>query len=180
ANIGTQGWQYRQQAFAIQIVTHAAPQDITWQQFIPTGPVAFLPMYEQFASLVWYNTSDNIKRLKALSKSALKQEIKHAFPDELVDFDVMNTAHFPLMRMHANQYVKNNVVLVGDAAHAINPLAGQGVNLGFKDVAALLECIDDKVPTLDIMQKYEAKRRRDNLLMMSAMDAIYGTFNQRN
>lgn len=180
ANIGTQGWQYRQQAFAIQIVTHAAPQDITWQQFIPTGPVAFLPMYEQFASLVWYNTSDNIKRLKALSKSALKQEIKHAFPDELVDFDVMNTAHFPLMRMHANQYVKNNVVLVGDAAHAINPLAGQGVNLGFKDVAALLECIDDKVPTLDIMQKYEAKRRRDNLLMMSAMDAIYGTFKQRN
>ncbi|QHJ09802.1 2-octaprenyl-3-methyl-6-methoxy-1,4-benzoquinol hydroxylase [Paraglaciecola mesophila] len=180
ANIGTQGWQYRQQALAIQVVTHAAPQDITWQQFIPSGPVAFLPMYEQFASLVWYNTNDNIRRLKALSPSALKQEIKQAFPDELVDFDVLKTAHFPLMRMHANQYVKNNVVLVGDAAHAINPLAGQGVNLGFKDVAALLDCIDGRSPSVDCMHKYEAKRRRDNLLMMSAMDAIYGTFKQSN
>ncbi len=180
ANIGTQGWQYRQQAFAIQIITHAAQQDITWQQFIPTGPVAFLPMYGQFASLVWYNTSDNINRLKALSKTALKQEIKKAFPDELVDFDVLKTAHFPLMRMHANQYVKHQVVLVGDAAHAINPLAGQGVNLGFKDVAALLNCIDGDVPTAENIAAYEANRRNDNLLMMSAMDAIYSTFKQRN
>ncbi|WP_339773458.1 FAD-dependent oxidoreductase [uncultured Paraglaciecola sp.] len=180
ACIGTQGWQYSQQAFAIQIITHAPQQDITWQQFIPTGPVAFLPMYAQFASLVWYNTSDNIKRLKTLSPVALKQEIIKAFPQELVDFDVLKTAHFPLMRMHANQYVKEHVVLIGDAAHAINPLAGQGVNLGFKDVAVLLECIGDEQPQDKDLLRYESLRRKDNLLMMSAMDAIYSTFKQRN
>ena len=82
--------------------------------------------------------------------------------------------------MHANRYVKHQVVLVGDAAHAINPLAGQGVNLGFKDVAALLNCIDGDVPTAENIAAYEANRRNDNLLMMSAMDAIYSTFKQRN
>lgn len=180
ACIGTQGWQYRQQAFAIQIETRAQQQDITWQQFTPTGPVAFLPMYQQYASLVWYNSTANINRLKALSPIALKQEIIRCFPDELVDFDVLKTAHFPLMRMHAKQYVKERVVLIGDAAHAINPLAGQGVNLGFKDVSALLACVTDELPKTDDFLRYESKRRKDNLLMMTAMDAIYGTFKQTN
>ena len=72
------------------------------------------------------------------------------------------------------------MVLIGDAAHAINPLAGQGVNLGFKDVAVLLECIGDEQPQDKDLLRYESLRRKDNLLMMSAMDAIYGTFKQRN
>jgi 2-octaprenyl-3-methyl-6-methoxy-1,4-benzoquinol hydroxylase len=104
------------------------------------------------------------------------------FPRDLVDFDIQQVASFPITRMHANQYVKEQVVLVGDAAHSINPLAGQGVNLGFKDVAALVEVFRQK-PALDkpgLLQAYETARRNENLLMMTAMDAIYGAFSNQN
>jgi 2-octaprenyl-3-methyl-6-methoxy-1,4-benzoquinol hydroxylase len=177
-----QGWQYSQQVLAIQIKTHGAQQDITWQQFTPSGPVAFLPLYDGYASLVWYQQSDYIRQLKNLPKQKLKEQILVNFPSELGDFDVLELASFPITRMHAHQYVKNNVVLIGDAAHSINPLAGQGVNLGFKDVAELLEgfshtaLVDDP----NRLHTYEKKRRRDNLIMMSAMDVIYTTFSNHN
>ncbi|MFT4938717.1 MAG: 2-octaprenyl-3-methyl-6-methoxy-1,4-benzoquinol hydroxylase [Paraglaciecola sp.] len=182
AKIGTQGWQYTQQVLAIQINTHAPQQDITWQQFTPNGPLAFLPLYEGYASLVWYHQSDHIRQLKNLSKQKLKEQILLNFPSELGDFEVLEHASFPISRMHAHQYVKGNVVLIGDAAHCINPLAGQGVNLGFKDVAALVDVFNQSavIDNADILQSYERKRRRDNLIMMSAMDAIYTTFSSTN
>ncbi|MFT4994412.1 MAG: 2-octaprenyl-3-methyl-6-methoxy-1,4-benzoquinol hydroxylase [Paraglaciecola sp.] len=182
ANIGSQGWQYAQQALGIQIKTTEPQQDITWQQFTPTGPVAFLPLYDGYGSLVWYNEVEKIRYLKTLSKQKLKEQIIQHFPKDLVDFEVQQVASFPINRMHANQYVKDKVVLVGDAAHSINPLAGQGVNLGFKDVAVLLEGFS-QTSALDkpeVLRAYETARRRDNLIMMSAMDAIYGTFSNQH
>lgn len=184
--IGTQGWQYQQQALGISIKTHASQQDITWQQFSPTGPMAFLPLYDNFASLVWYNSAQSINQFKQLNHSMLKKLLVEHFPSELVDFDILQVAAFELARMHANQYYKDNVVLVGDAAHTINPLAGQGVNLGFKDVSALLTLFDQnnaidwqaKLPQL--LSDYERKRRRENLLMMTTMDALYGVFSNTN
>ncbi|MDF2179368.1 FAD-dependent monooxygenase [Aliiglaciecola sp. CAU 1673] len=178
AGIGTSGWQYSQQAMAISVKTQAPQQDITWQEFHPSGPRAFLPLYDGYASLVWYDSADKIRELQSLSPAQLKAAIKTAFPPELVDFEVLDTAAFPLARMHANQYVKNNVVLVGDAAHTINPLAGQGLNLGFKDVACLLNELDgieagDSEALGNALKRYERKRRPDNLIMMSAMDAFY-------
>jgi 2-octaprenyl-3-methyl-6-methoxy-1,4-benzoquinol hydroxylase len=192
ANIGVQGWQYAQQALGIQIKTYDVQQDITWQQFTPNGPMAFLPLYDGFASLVWYHNAADIKYLKSLSKEKLKHHILQHFPADLMDFEVLDVAGFPLTRMHANQYFKGNTVLIGDAAHTINPLAGQGVNLGFKDVAALLRVISEELATHDriaILQsnyysywlkKYEKTRRRDNLVMMSAMDLLYSTFSNSN
>ena len=192
ANIGVQGWQYAQQALGIQIKTYGVQQDITWQQFTPDGPMAFLPLYDGFASLVWYHSAEDIKHLKSLSKEKLKQHIVHHFPADLQDFEVLDVAGFPLTRMHANQYFKGNTVLIGDAAHTINPLAGQGVNLGFKDVSALLGVISeelashDRTTTLNSshynkwLKKYEIARRRDNLVMMSAMDLLYSTFSNSN
>lgn len=192
ANIGVQGWQYAQQALGIQIKTYDEQQDITWQQFTPNGPMAFLPLYDGFASLVWYHSAADIRHLKSLSKEKLKQHILQHFPAELPDFEVLDVAAFPLTRMHANQYFKGNTVLIGDAAHTINPLAGQGVNLGFKDVAALLRVISNELAVLDRaavlqpnhychwLKKYEVARRRDNLVMMSAMDLLYSTFSNSN
>jgi 2-octaprenyl-3-methyl-6-methoxy-1,4-benzoquinol hydroxylase len=192
ANIGVQGWQYAQQALGIQIKTYAAQQDITWQQFTPDGPMAFLPLYDGFASLVWYHNANDIRHLKSLSKVNLKQHIMQHFPADLTDFEVLDVAGFPLTRMHANQYFKGNTVLIGDAAHTINPLAGQGVNLGFKDVAALLSVVSEELATHERtmvlqpshyshwLKKYEVARRRDNLMMMSAMDLLYSTFSNSN
>ena len=192
ANIGVQGWQYAQQALGIQIKTCEGQQDITWQQFTADGPMAFLPLYDGFASLVWYHNATDIQQLKNLSKAKLKQHILQHFPDELVDFEVMDVASFPLTRMHANQYFKGKTVLIGDAAHTINPLAGQGVNLGFKDVSALLSVLKEELVTYDRsavlqsshcskwLKKYETARRRDNLIMMSAMDLLYSTFSNNN
>jgi len=192
ANIGVQGWQYAQQALGIKIKTYEVQQDITWQQFTPEGPMAFLPLYDGFASLVWYHSTADIQQLKSLSKAKLKQHILQHFPADLVDFEVLDVASFPLTRMHANQYFKGNTVVIGDAAHTINPLAGQGVNLGFKDVAALLSVIREELETNDRsavlqprhynhwLQQYQVARRRDNLVMMSAMDLLYSTFSNNN
>jgi 2-octaprenyl-3-methyl-6-methoxy-1,4-benzoquinol hydroxylase len=192
ANIGVQGWQYSQQALGIQIKTNDVQQDITWQQFTPDGPMAFLPLYDGFASLVWYNSAKQIRQLKSLSKEKLKQHILQHFPADLVDFEILDVASFPLTRMHANQYFKGNTVLIGDAAHTINPLAGQGANLGFKDVAALLDVIRQALvihehavilqpnSCSNWLKQYEENRRRDNLIMMSAMDLLYSLFSNSN
>ncbi len=186
AGIGTQGWQYAQHALAINVKTHASQQDITWQQFTPTGPMAFLPLYDGFASLVWYHHADEVARLKRLSKDKLKAEIVAHFPDELVDFDILECASFPLQRLHANQYYRDGIVLAGDAAHGINPLAGQGVNLGFKDVCALLDTWRQAIDKGQnfygntALHQYSKVRRRDNLLMMSTMDGLYALFSNQS
>ncbi|MFA3792490.1 FAD-dependent oxidoreductase [Aliiglaciecola sp. SL4] len=184
-NIGQQGWQYKQQAMGINIkLADAKQRDITWQQFRSSGPLAFLPLYDGFASLVWYDSATKIAELKRLNMSNLKTQIIANFPHKLGDFEILQSASFPLTRMHANQYCKGNSVLIGDAAHTINPLAGQGVNLGFRDVSALLECLSDwdkrEISVHHLLKQYENKRRSSNLLMMSTMDAIYAVFSNDN
>jgi 2-octaprenyl-3-methyl-6-methoxy-1,4-benzoquinol hydroxylase len=177
SGIGTQGWQYSQQALAIK-VKMADQYYETWQQFSPTGPKAFLPLADQYACLVWYHQQPEIARLKGLSEQALAKQIQTHFPAELDDFTLLSCASFPLIRMHAQHYFKQRVILLGDAAHTINPLAGQGVNLGFKDVGALLQAFDCEQAELlpERFGQYEAKRKRENLLMMSVMDALYVGF----
>ncbi|MFT5636250.1 MAG: 2-octaprenyl-3-methyl-6-methoxy-1,4-benzoquinol hydroxylase [Cognaticolwellia sp.] len=181
-NIGTTGWDYAQSAMLINVQTGKPQQDITWQQFLPTGPLAMLPMPGNCASLVWYHNKDEIKRLSALSDSNLAQKIMQNFPKFTGKVSVINKAAFPLTRRHANQYHKGRVLLIGDAAHTINPMAGQGVNLGFKDVKALQHVIAKAIGDGEIwhdpqvLSRYQQKRRTDNLLMMTTMDALYLSF----
>ncbi|GAA6173168.1 FAD-dependent monooxygenase [Colwellia sp. KU-HH00111] len=197
ANIGITAWDYPQSAMLVNIKTQLPQQDITWQQYLPSGPLAFLPLakahtvankegknIEQagYGSLVWYHKRDEIKRLSALSNQQLQQAILAVFPKRLGEIEVLAKAAFPLTRCHANTYHNNRVLLLGDAAHTINPMAGQGVNLGFKDVKALQviiasaiaqgECWHDQ----SVLKRYEAMRRNDNLLMQSTMDALYHAF----
>jgi len=182
ANIGTTGWDYAQSAMLINVGTEKPQQDITWQQFFQTGPLAMLPMPGNHASLVWYHNKDEIKRLSALSNAHLEQEVMQQFPGKLGKVTVINKAAFPLTRRHANQYHKGRVLLVGDAAHTINPMAGQGVNLGFKDVKALQHIIAKAIGSgeawhqAEVLARYQQKRRTDNLLMMTTMDALYLSF----
>jgi 3-demethoxyubiquinol 3-hydroxylase len=181
--IGVTSWDYKQHALVIYIETEYGQQDITWQRFVPTGPQAFLPLTGHYGSIVWYQSPDEVSRLKALSLDELKKELMAAFPDALGQVkNVLATASFPLKRQHAQAYVKPGVVLVGDAAHMINPLAGQGVNIGLLDAAALGEVLVDAVKqdldpsNLKVLKQYEKMRRNENLKMMTVMDVFYQVF----
>lgn len=186
AGIGTNGWQYAQQAMGITVEMQKPVDAITWQQFTPSGPKAFLPMFGNYASLVWYDSVDELARLKSLNNMQLTTEIMSAFPQELTlnnnTFTVVDKAVFPLTRSHANSYIKGCSVILGDAAHTINPLAGQGVNLGFKDIEAFLSVTAKRIPLHSdafvsaLKQDFERPRKRDNLIMMTAMDGFYTLF----
>lgn len=181
--LGVTSWDYKQHALVIYIETAYGQQDITWQRFVPSGPQAFLPLTGHYGSIVWYNSPDEVNRLKTLSFEALKDELVAAFPACLGQVNnVLGVASFPLKRQHAQGYVKPGVVLVGDAAHMINPLAGQGVNIGLLDAAALGEVLLEAAKegldpgSLTVLKRYEKMRRNENLKMMTVMDIFYQVF----
>lgn len=183
SGIGVTAWDYRQHALVISVQTAYAQQDITWQRFVPHGPQAFLPLPGPHASLVWYHDADEIRRLGSLPDADLLAELQSAFPDCLGKvLRIDGRAGFPLQRMHAQDYVKPGLALIGDAAHMINPLAGQGANIGFMDAATLAEVIvtaankGRDIATLAVLREYEKKRRRENLLMMTTTDLFYRVF----
>ncbi|KPW04321.1 2-octaprenyl-3-methyl-6-methoxy-1,4-benzoquinol hydroxylase [Pseudoalteromonas sp. P1-11] len=181
ANIGVTGWQYQQHCMGVLIKLDAPQQVKTWQQFTPTGPLAFLPMQAPYANLIWYDSANTLQNFKGLTAEQIKAHVLNKFPLLAGDFEVQSHAVFPLTRQHANNYSNGRLVLVGDAAHTINPLAGQGVNLGFQDVVALAQALEDAD---DIgcplkLKEYERSRRKANLLMMSMMDACYFGFSNQ-
>lgn len=184
--LGVTSWDYKQHALVIYIETDYGQQDITWQRFVPSGPQAFLPLTGHYGSIVWYNSPDEVNRLKALSNERLLEELVATFPDCLGKVNkVLATASFPLKRQHAQNYVKPGVVLVGDAAHMINPLAGQGVNIGLLDAAALAEVLlvadheGADIGNLAVLKRYEKQRRNENLKMMTVMDVFYRVFSNQ-
>ncbi|QIR29731.1 3-demethoxyubiquinol 3-hydroxylase [Kluyvera genomosp. 3] len=182
AGIGVHGWQYPQSCMLITVKSENEPGDSTWQQFTPTGPRAFLPLYDNWASLVWYDTPARIRQLQSLSMTQLQREISAHFPARLGNVTPVAAGAFLLTRRHALQYVQPGLVLVGDAAHTIHPLAGQGVNLGYRDVDALLDVlanarsVGEDWASLPVLERYQSRRRVDNLLMQSGMDLFYAGF----
>ncbi|MBN6065800.1 FAD-dependent monooxygenase [Aggregatibacter actinomycetemcomitans] len=184
AGIGLTGWQYRQSCMLILVETELGEQDITWQQFMPSGPKAFLPLLGNQACLVWYDSPQRIRELKQMSKEKLAEQIAQTFPARLGKVKVQHANSFELTRRHAQRYFHQGIVLVGDAAHTINPLAGQGVNLGFKDVKALIEVIGSALQQQEniaddrVLARYQQKRKTDNLLMQSGMDLFYKAFKE--
>ncbi|MCG2580833.1 MAG: FAD-dependent monooxygenase [Marinobacter sp.] len=194
AGIGVTRDQYAQQAMVISVRYLGAVEDITWQAFHPSGPRAFLPLHsagdqhpgESWASLVWYDAPEELARLKTLDTESLMVEIQKAFPDDLPPLTHIDArASFPIARQHAKHYSHGRVVLVGDAAHTINPLAGQGVNLGFQDAACLQSQIREArragcdLADSQWLDRYEQQRRPANRRMMLAMDAFYHLFSNR-
>ena len=182
-NLGVTSWDYEQHAMVINVETGYEQQDITWQRFVPSGPQAFLPLSGRHGSIVWYNSFEEIQRLSKLPYPALKEELIAAFPVCLGHINqIVGTASFPLKRQHAQHYIKPGVALIGDAAHTINPLAGQGVNIGLLDAAALAEVILEahanglNIADVKVLKRYEAMRRTENLKIMTVMDAFYLAF----
>ncbi|CDG22067.1 2-octaprenyl-3-methyl-6-methoxy-1,4-benzoquinol hydroxylase [Xenorhabdus poinarii G6] len=182
SGIGSKGWQYKQSCMLITVKTDRPQQDITWQQFFPSGPRAFLPLFEQWASLVWYDSPARIRQLQSMTMPQLEREIFQAFPTRLGKVTPIAVGAFPLARHHANRYVQEGLVLLGDAAHTINPLAGQGVNLGYRDVDALLKILTDAKELLEewdslaVLLRYQRRRMPDNLVMQAGMDLFHTAF----
>ncbi|MCL2897445.1 3-demethoxyubiquinol 3-hydroxylase [Brenneria tiliae] len=182
AGIGVSGWQYRQSCMLIGVETSLPQQDVTWQQFTPAGPRAFLPLFDHWGSLVWYDSPQRIRQLQAMPLAQLDKEIAATFPPRLGRVKALAAGSFPLVRRHAQTYVQPGLALLGDAAHTINPLAGQGVNLGYRDVEALLEVLThardagEEWCSEPVLRRYQRRRMPDNLLMQSGMDLFYSAF----
>ncbi|MCJ2375629.1 2-octaprenyl-3-methyl-6-methoxy-1,4-benzoquinol hydroxylase [Vibrio sp. ZSDZ34] len=179
AGIGVTAWDYRQECMLINVTTEKPQQDITWQWFTPSGPRSFLPLPGHKGSLVWYDSPKRIRQLKSMDNKRLQEEIETHFPNELGGVEVEQVGSFPLTRRHAQQYFKQRCILVGDSAHTINPLAGQGVNLGFKDVAQLLKVTEQEQGLSEgAARAYQWARKPDNLLMQTGMDIFYKGFKE--
>ncbi|MCT4700724.1 2-octaprenyl-3-methyl-6-methoxy-1,4-benzoquinol hydroxylase [Enterobacteriaceae bacterium H20N1] len=182
AGIGIHAWDYRQSCMLITVQCEDAPGDSTWQHFTPTGPHAFLPLFDNWASLVWYDTPARIRQLKAMTMPQLTKSIAATFPQRLGAVTPVACGAFPLTRRHALHYTQQGLALIGDAAHTIHPLAGQGVNLGYRDVDALLEVMinarsyGENWADAQILKRYQTRRQADNFIMQSGMDLFYAGF----
>ncbi|UYO75983.1 UbiH/UbiF/VisC/COQ6 family ubiquinone biosynthesis hydroxylase [Halomonas qinghailakensis] len=154
--------------------------DTARQAFIAGRPLAFLPLTvngdDRYCSIVWSTTPEHAKQLTEFSSDALGQALSDAFDYRLGQVSAVDAAYrFPLIQRHAAQYVQPNLALVGDAAHSIHPLAGQGVNLGFMDAAVLAEEVVNAwqrgAPwgALSTLSRYERRRRLDNSAMLGLM-----------
>nr|WP_243760170.1 3-demethoxyubiquinol 3-hydroxylase [Cronobacter sakazakii] len=182
AGIGVNAWQYQQSCLLISVECEQPPGDSTWQHFTPNGPHAFLPLFDNRASLVWYDRPARVRQLQAMTMTQLGREIAAAFPARLGRVTPVACGAFPLVRRHALRYVQPGVALIGDAAHTIHPLAGQGVNLGYRDVDALLKVVIDARNAAEdwasgaVLKRYQRRRMPDNLLMQSGMDLFHAGF----
>ena len=182
---------YGQSAFVSTVELSEDPGSVTWQTFMKKGPVALLPLPNcsdrYYASLVWYQSPSENQALMSLSESDLIQTITDYFPKRLPAIkSIRSKGTFPLAKQSVNAYIRQGVALIGDAAHTVHPLAGQGVNLGFQDVIALTEVIVEAwqkkqdYASVDILEKYQSQRRTDNQYMIWILDAFhYGFTSQK-
>ncbi|MCP5162570.1 MAG: UbiH/UbiF/VisC/COQ6 family ubiquinone biosynthesis hydroxylase [Hahellaceae bacterium] len=188
--MATREWDYNHHAIVATVKTAMPHAHVARQRFMSTGPLAFLPLSDVadsncFSSIVWSVEPEHAKALMALSEREFCNVLANAFEHTLGDVvGVSERYSFPLRQRHAKEYVKPGVVLVGDAAHTIHPLAGQGVNLGLMDVAALADELlkadrrDVAVNDLVMLHRYQRRRMTANLAMMGIMEGFKRLFAQ--
>ncbi|XP_025993272.1 ubiquinone biosynthesis monooxygenase COQ6, mitochondrial [Solenopsis invicta] len=207
-------WQYNQLGIVATLKLSEPTENIVaWQRFLPTGPIALLPLTDSLSSLVWSVTSEKAKELMQVSEEEFVDEINKAlwqtYPKSSIVESGMHGFHWLLTRLalktnavrqmppsvtaivegsraafplgfgHASSYVQPGVVLVGDAAHRVHPLAGQGVNLGFGDVTELTQTLAEAtingshLNDMHYLRTYETLRQRHNVPMMLAIDGLH-------
>jgi len=181
AKIFTNHRSYQQSGIVARIQTEHSHKDTAWQCFLKTGPIALLPVEKNQSSIVWSADTVKANYLMSLSDREFELQLSQALGNKLGEISLLSKrVAFPLVSQQAESYFKRNVVLVGDAAHTIHPLAGQGANLGFKDIQALVKILsaDNVIDFSDVtlLERYQRKRKADNQqtdFMMSALHHIY-------
>jgi 2-octaprenyl-6-methoxyphenol hydroxylase len=183
AGIGTVEWRY-QQIGIVTTVAHERPHGgIAVEHFLPAGPFAILPMTGNRSSIVWTEDADLAPHLLALPDPEFAAELRTRFGDFLGAIEPVGPRwSYPLALMQAERYVGRRLALVGEAAHVIHPIAGQGLNIGIRDIAALAEIvIDARRLGLDIgdpslLERYERWRRADALMLAAVTDGLNRLF----
>jgi 2-octaprenyl-6-methoxyphenol hydroxylase len=182
-NIGTVGWDYGQTGIVTTVAHERPHRGVAYEQFLPTGPFAILPMTGNRASLVWTERTAEAQRIVALPEAEFTAELIRRFGNHLGDVAAIGPRWSYPLRLHlARTYAKDRFALAGDAAHTIHPLAGQGLNLGLKDVAALAETVLDAARLgldfgrLDVLKRYERWRRFDSFALAAVTDSLNRLF----
>ncbi|WP_271412303.1 2-octaprenyl-3-methyl-6-methoxy-1,4-benzoquinol hydroxylase [Pseudomonas sp. Q1-7] len=186
AGCATREWDYLHHAIVTSVRCAKPHQRTAWQRFTDDGPLAFLPLErdgEHWCSIVWSVTPAEAERLMALDDAGFCNELGRAFEWRLGEvLGADPRLCIPLRQRHAKRYVEEGLALIGDAAHTIHPLAGQGVNLGFLDAAVLAEVLlrangrGERLADERVLGRYERRRMPHNLAMMAAMEGFERLF----
>ena len=181
---------YGQRGLVAYVRTAESHRNTAWQRFLPTGPLAFLPFSDGRCSIVWTLPNDEAERLLQCDDESFCRELTRAFDARLGDVtEVSKRAAFPLQRQLSKEMLVGRVALIGDAAHAVHPLAGQGVNLGLRDVAALLELLGEAKTTPEHsklknavqvsqhkLERWARQRTSENAIAAYSFEAINRVF----
>jgi 2-octaprenyl-6-methoxyphenol hydroxylase len=187
AGIRRIGWGYGQTAL-VTAVAHELPHNgIAHQYFMPEGPLAILPLPGNFSSIVWSETEAQAAAIQALPDAGYLAALRPRFGDFLGDIALAGDRFtYPLLLSLAASYVAPRLALVGDAAHGVHPIAGQGLNLGLRDVAALAEVLllaqrrGEDIGTIDVLERYQRWRRFDATTLALGMDTVNRLFSNDN
>lgn len=183
AGITAKGWQYHQTAFVTHLHSERHHQNTAWQRFLRSGPVALLPLADDRVSMVWSTTAADAAAAMECSDDALSERLTEITDNVLGELTPAGPRGcFPLQARHANKYVLPGLALIGDAAHSVHPLAGQGANLGLADAACLAEVIataidhDETIGDFRVLRRYERARIGANGAMLQFVSGINRLF----
>jgi 2-octaprenyl-6-methoxyphenol hydroxylase len=187
ADIATHGWTYDQSAIVTTVGHVRDHGGRAEEHFLPAGPFAILPLKGNRSSIVWTEATDEAKRIVALPDDAFHDELEKRFKLHLGEINAVGARRVhPLGFFVARSFIAERIALVGDAAHVIHPIAGQGLNMGLKDVAALAEVIVDAARlgldpgSATVLERYQRWRRFDTVTMGIATDGLNRLFSNRS
>jgi 2-octaprenyl-6-methoxyphenol hydroxylase len=187
AGIATHGWSYGQSAIVTTVAHERDHHGRAEEHFLPAGPFAILPLRHNRSSIVWTERTEDADRIVALADHDFHHELEKRFGLRLGDIAVSGPRRaYPLGLWVARSFIADRLALVGDAAHVIHPIAGQGLNMGLRDVAALAEAVVDAVRLgLDpgggtVLERYQRWRRFDTMTMSVSTDGLNRLFSSRS
>ena len=187
AGIAINGWNYGQSAIVTTVGHERDHEGRAEEHFLPPGPFAILPLTGRRSSIVWTESTKEAERIVALPDDEFHAELEKRFGLRLGEIEVIGPRRaFPLGLFTARSFIAERLALIGDAAHIIHPIAGQGLNMGLRDVAALAEAVADAarlgldIGAADVLERYQRWRRFDTAMMGVATDGLNRLFSNRS
>jgi 2-octaprenyl-6-methoxyphenol hydroxylase len=187
ANIGVTRWSYGQSALVLTVALSRPHNQVAYEHFLPNGPFAVLPMTQNRACIVWTETNERARALIMAPGDTLKSHLVRRMGNFLGEIDILGNAFcYPLDMMLAHEMISDRLALVGDSAHSIHPIAGQGLNLGLKDVAALAQVLSEAhqrgedIGSSLVLDRYSRWRRFDTVSTTLATDGFVRLFSNND